>query len=627
MRKKFVFFALVPFLVFLLVVYLFLDRWVESGLEYAGERIAEAKVEIDGLHVGLMPLGIEFRRLQVANKRDPWKNVFETGRVKFLMDFSQLLRGKFIIETMEINDLILGTKRTSDGSLPPAPPPSHEPPGAISGLTQSVEQTVGSRLKEAPVFDLGRLRAQLNIDSLLNVKNLKTVQYADSVKRLAESVKAHWGEGLGEIQQAKVKLAEVETKLRAIKPNELKTIESITSAVTTVNDATAAITSINQTFSARRTALATDIEALSSAVGSMNGVIDQDYEMLRSLARIPSVSLSGMASLLIGRQMYDEVLEYLSWVAFVRDKIPVVRSTPDIETPPRMRGQDIRFPVAQSYPKFWIKNAVLSGGTDSAQNTNYYYVKGTISNISNNQMITRKPLSAQLTATRAGSVSIRLGATIDRTTDVPRDDYQASAQGLVVKGIELGRADFLPSSISRALAGVDVAVRVPARDVDATAQIGFRNIALSFERDPRTVVERLVHDVLTSIHAFSTTLHVWSREGRLDVALTTDLDDQLVAETKKVVGAEITRLQNELRAKLNERVAQKKAEAEHLVSERLGEARGEVRALEATMSQNLALAQTKKKELEDRIEQEKNRQTDAAKKKLEDAVKGLFKKP
>ena len=118
MRKKFVYFALIPVVLIGILLYFFLDGWIESGLEYAGGKIVGAKVEIDHLRLTINPIGMEFSRLQVTDPNDGWKNSFETGKVKFALNFGQLLRGKYIIETMEVNDLILGTKRTSDGSFP-----------------------------------------------------------------------------------------------------------------------------------------------------------------------------------------------------------------------------------------------------------------------------------------------------------------------------------------------------------------------------------------------------------------------------------------------------------------------------------------------------------------------------
>ena len=118
MRKKFILYVLIPAHHHRVVVYFFIDGWVEAGLETAGESVVGAKVEIDHLKLTLFPLGVTFERMQVANPDDPWKNIFETRHVGFTMDAGQLLRGKYIIETMEVKDLILGTKRTTDGSIP-----------------------------------------------------------------------------------------------------------------------------------------------------------------------------------------------------------------------------------------------------------------------------------------------------------------------------------------------------------------------------------------------------------------------------------------------------------------------------------------------------------------------------
>jgi hypothetical protein len=46
---------------------------------------------------------------------------------------------------------------------------------------------------------------------------------------------------------------------------------------------------------------------------------------------------------------------------------------------------------------------------------------------------------------------------------------------------------------------------------------------------------------------------------------------------------------------------------------------------ESQVNDKLALVEGKKKELENKIESEKQKQTDSVKKKAEDALKGLFK--
>jgi uncharacterized protein (TIGR03545 family) len=205
MRKKFVFFILVPLLLFCVAIYLFADRWIESALEAVGEGIVGAKVEIDHLHISVSPIAIEFARLQVASPKDPWQNIFETGKVRFALNFGQLLRNKYIIETMEVNNLVFGTKRLTDGSLPQPKP--EESPSIIAQATAAVTREV----QKAPVFDLDKLRKGLNIDSLVNVQNLRTVQHLDSLKTQVQEASQQWDATLADIDKSKRQITEIQT--------------------------------------------------------------------------------------------------------------------------------------------------------------------------------------------------------------------------------------------------------------------------------------------------------------------------------------------------------------------------------------------------------------------------------
>jgi hypothetical protein len=100
----------------------------------------------------------------------------------------------------------------------------------------------------------------------------------------------------------------------------------------------------------------------------------------------------------------------------------------------------------------------------------------------------------------------------------------------------------------------------------------------------------------------------------------------LTARTKKVIGDEFAKLQNDIRAKVDQRIAEKRAEFEKLFNQKKDEALSQLKGYESLVNQNFALLDGKKKELDARIDQEKKKQTDAAKKQIEDAVKGLFKK-
>ncbi len=615
MRKKFVLFILIPLLILLVVTYLFIDRWIESGLESAGEDIVGARVEIDNLSLGISPLGIRFDRLQVANPRDTWKNLFETGRVAFAMNFGQLLRGKTIIETMEVNNLILGTRRTTNGALPR----SRKESASNSFIGEAV-QTLERSVRNAPVFDLAQLRRQFNIDSLLNVQRLETLHYLDSLKGAALDASKQWDAALADLEKSKQRAATIEANVRAIDVNKLNDVGNITQAINTANDAYKGINEIKQTVDNRRAVITTQVTGLARSVGQIDDVVKQDIDRTLRLARLPDLSAKGIAELLLGKEIFNKAASYLYWVDWARTNIPKYMPKPDKEpSPPRMKGQDIHFPEERSYPKMWIKKILISGGTDQSQEPEYIHAKGQVLNISSNQRISGAPLTVDLSGTQGGKLSLTLGALFDRRNEVPLDNYKASVAGLRLADFQLGQSDFLPSKITGAGLNSELEIRVPGNEFDSRAKLHFSNLQIVFDTTARNLGERLAREVLSSIKGFDADVRVWNTGGGMDIALATNLDQLIGSKLKEVAGAELTKIQNELKAKVEAKIAEKRAEAEKIFAQKKQEAEAKVKDFETSISGYLASVDAKEKELNDRLDKLK-------KGALEELGKGLFKK-
>lgn len=622
MRKKFLWFVLVPFITLLLAVALFIDRWVERGLEAAGEEIVGARVEIDNLSLSLSPIGIRFARIQVANPKDPWKNIIETGGVAFALDFGQLLRNKYIIETMEVNRLLVGTKRTTDGSLPPRPREESSSPGV---LRQAADAVVG-RVEQAPLFDLEALRRSLNIDSLINLSSLQSLQHVDTLKARVQDASREWETTLAEIERSKQRLTEMETAAKAINISELKSIDAITGAINNLTTISTNINELNNTFTARRSSITNQVNAISASVSIIDDLAKADYERVRSLARLPDLSTQGLATLLLGKTLLQEINYYLGWMEYARATVRSYTPAPQYEKPKRFEGQDIHFPVERSYPKLWIKNITISGGTDPKQDTAAVFITGEVKDITDNQRLTGLPLSVALSGRKGRSFDGRFNAVFDRRNEVPVDDYTVSVSGIPISSFSLGRSTFLPATITRSAARFDVGVHIPGNQFDSNLKMVFGGTVVQFERAPKNDVERIARQVLEGIHGFTATVRLWNTGGPFNLAFSTDLDDQLASRARRVVGEELIRIQQEIRNTVDRRIAAYRADLDRHFQQKKAEALTRIASYERLLNERLALVEGKKKELEARVEEEKKKQTDAAKKKLEDAVKGLFKK-
>lgn len=604
MRKNFVFFVLVPLLIVMVIVYFFIDGWVESGLEAAGEAAVGARVEIDHLKLTLSPIAIEWGRLQVANPNDTWTNMFETGKTRFAMNFGQLLRGKYIIETMEVNDLLIGTKRTTDGALPKPPSMKEEPQGGRNAFASVATQALNKTVEQTPVFNVDNLRKGLNVDSLVKTLDVRTLKYVDSLKTQVLAASQQWQSSLNDLESSKARLQQIETNVKAINPNELKGIDKITTAISTVDNSIKGINEIKQTFDTRQASITADIQRVSGSVGGIDDVVKQDYQKLLSMAKLPNLNTSGIAQLLVGHEMYKRALSYLHWVDFAREHIKTSSTKPEEEKPPRMKGQNIYFPVEHSFPKFWIKKVLISGGKGESPAEEYIRAKGEILNISNDQTITGEPLTASLEGLEGGGRSFTLGALIDRRKETPYDEYKASLGGVPLSAFEIGKSDFLPTKVTNAVMSSSVNVTVPGSRFDSRTRLRFSGVKMQFEAEPKNTIERIVRNVLQGVTAFEVSLRLWNTGDHFDVALSTDLADQISARIKDALGAEFTKLQNDLRSKLDGIIKGKRQEFEKLYASKKADVEGKLAGYQSLVNEKLAFVDGKKKELTDRLEKE-----------------------
>lgn len=635
MRKKFVYYALIPAVILLIVVYLFIDRWVAAGLETAGEAITGAKVEVEHCSVTLSPIGLQWSRLQVADPREPMKNLFETGTVRFALNFGQLLRGKYIIESMEVNDLVLGTQRTTSGALPKKPEPEKPKeekktetagPGMVASLTEQASSALGVNKPTMPNFDIASIRKNLNVDSLLNPNNLRSYRLIDSLKQQVQAASQQWNATLAQMEESKQRLATIENNVKSINVNNLKTVDQIVSTLNTVKSTVKTADEVKQSFTAQQKALTERVNSFTTAAKSIDDAVKEDYNRVLTVARLPDVSMKGLAAMVLGKDIMAQANTYLYWIDFARKNVPSGSKTAKEQPPGRMKGQNIHFPEERGYPRFWIRKMLLSGGTDKKQHSDYFYAKGEILNVTDNQHITGQPMTAELMLSKGGSLSVDLRALFDRRHDESLDTYHAALRGARIGTMQMGQADFLPSRITDAVADASIDVQVPGNTFDSNTKIRFSNLKFVFEAEPRNTVERIVRDVLQSVNAFSVNLRMWNPGNKFDVAFTTDLDDQITSRAKKVIGDEITRIQNDLRNQLNQRIAQKRKEYETLFNQKRNEVMNRVKGYESLVNDKLAMVQGKQNELQKKLDDEKKKQEDAVKKKGQDLLKGIFKK-
>lgn len=604
MRKKIVFFVLIPLLILLVIAWIFMDCWIEAGLERAGEELVGARVEIDGLDISLSPLLIQFVRLQVASNTDSMRNLFETGRVRYAMSLAQLLRGKTVIESMQVENLVLGTRRTRNGFIANRRGYLLPDSGEVS-YSEQIKQLLQNTLGSTPIFDPALWRSSLNIDSLVKAQNFQTLALVDSLQRDVAAASSQWDSTLTTFRESEERLQEIRTSLTAIKPAELKTVEQITAALKTVDESRKAVQDFRNTFQDRYQSITGQVQELTAAAGTLDEAMAQDVRQVLALARLPDINAMGLAELFIGKKILTDAERAAEWIDRGRTLAKRYTPAPDFIKPPRFRGQDIYFPVERGYPKLWIKELKISGGSDRAQNPDYIYLQGLVKNISSEQRVAGVPLSIALQGTRGGSLDVTFSGTIDRRQQQPQDEYNIKMTGLQLRAFDLGKTDFLPTMVPGAVLGMNLAVNMPGEGFRVQGDLQLRSLQLTFQQEPRNIGERLARDVLADVNGFNAGFKIWSAAEGAGASFTTDLDDQFAAGIKRVVGAELAALQNQVRSRVEKEIAGKRAALEKAFAAKRDEVEGKLNAYKALADENFRMLEEKKKELEQRLEQAK----------------------
>jgi uncharacterized protein (TIGR03545 family) len=603
MRKNFIYFVLVPILILLIVVYLFVDTWVEAEIEDAGETVIGAKVEIDDLKIKFFPLSVEWSKIQVANPYDPWTNLFETGNLKFEMDVNQLLRKKYIIETVEINGLAIGSKRKTSGALPESKRKKSTLLTAEGTFRKTADDFISQLKQTTPIFDLARLKGNFNPDSLIKILDIQTVAKLDSIKQQVTRASKQWDASINDFEISKTKILDIDTKIKAIDPSQLNNVQSIMNAITVVDNSFKSVNEIKTTFENRYKSINSDINTIASSVDSVDDIVKRDFQHLKDMARLPSINTPSIAQLIVGNEMYKRVTGYLGYADIARQNIKKYQPEPEYEKPMRLEGQNIIFPSPGAYPKFWIKQVVISGG---GKQGDLFVGKGFVKNISDNQIITGLPITADVEGDLTNNRSIKISGLIDRRKDIPHDEYSASLKGVPTGEFRLGKSDFLPSILKDGILSSSVKLALPGNSFDANADFRFSNYILQFEKDSKNIFESIVRQVLERVKEFNVNLRMWNTKGSIDIALATDLDNQIAKRLQEIVGEELAKLQNQLKSKFDSFISQKRNEFQKFYNAKINEIKEQLNIYQTLINDQLSFVETKKKELTDRLEKEKS---------------------
>lgn len=545
-------------------------------IESTCESIFEAKCDVGSVNIKFFDSTFSLKRLEVANKKEPMKNLFSVDSVTFDFDMLQLLKARFVANELSILGVDTNTDRKYSGDISAkkaAKIQKKKEKQAKKAAKQNSESEFMKAVKGKSDVAMNTIKDsvsgvfdQYNPENIVkNVsENLKTPVVSkdiqEQVKELVEKYKAKPG-----VLDEKTK--EVQASINTISSIN---IDSIKSDPTKIKDALDSINSVKNDVESLKNEVEktlNEVQADSNSVTKMGtsiqDAINSDKNLVTSeINKITSLRLDDGMNFISGT--FDSVLYqvlgdyypyYTKLMTFIesaknsekKDKKKKEKKTATVIH--RSEGRMVYY-KNDSAPKLWIKKAAGSGPSFSF----------TAAHISNDMDKTGKPATADVLFNfKDIDHSAKLTADTRSTGNNPiiTADYSCNKLPLAYPASKFGNIPGVPG-IDSSVSKLDFTFKVFEKDGFSLSGNGlFNQMVLSAPAFEPKFAYDIFANTLSSINTMSVGVKAgYTASSGLDLKLTTDADKRFMnafsAEMTNQLGIVKEKAEAEIVAKINQ---------------------------------------------------------------------------
>jgi uncharacterized protein (TIGR03545 family) len=573
-------------------LFLFRNQIATAIIEKSGAAIFGAKVEVDNVYLKPFELHISWDKFQVTDRKNTWQNLFETGKCEFFLTFKPLLDKKVIIENMELSHLQFNTKRKTDGKLPPKakkPPKEKEP----SKLMMLVKKNLEEEKSKIPIFNPKQLEKKINVDAILAELNFQTPAKADSVKKIAETRYAFWKDKIDDNNYEK-EVRDIKTQVNTLDIKAIDNIIELEKQLTTAQNVYNKSQKLWSDFNSDKKELEQDLNTLKHLKDDIPDWIKNDYQRALALAQLPDFSVENIALILFGDRVTGGLLQVMDAIERSRE-LAAQKEKPVKEVKPEKMPH---------LPSFWIKNIAVSLSTKDDLQLN-----GKVTNVSNNQKRTKKPMEFQLKGQKENLGNIILNAIFDYRTDASQEKFSLDVSQVPIRNLKLAKFELLPEKLTSGEAKLSSSLNFTEQEITSSIQFAAEQIKFDYTSQPKMNPEltRIARSITEAIDKITFDVDMKQTDSRFHLKLNSNLDNLIAQQMKRIISEEIERAKLELRRKVEKELAKYQQEFDKLVAEKQKELESEIAKITKQVDEQKEMVLAKKREIEQKIDTEKKK--------------------
>ncbi|BCS97469.1 hypothetical protein DSLASN_31010 [Desulfoluna limicola] len=342
-------------------------------LQKSGETLMGAEVSVEGLDVGPVSLDLAWERLDIADAKDPWKNLVETGPGRLTFAWAPLLKGCFVVESLTAEGVVVGGDRLVKAR---AVGGSGDVGKTSASLSRWLQTRLESRAERLPVLQVEDGANRDRVLALIRDEGLDTPLRVAQAQETIRSRVAGWKQRIrnrGFEYRAKA----IGDTLDAMNYKKAETQEELTEMLAKARTLTRELDSLRLEIRQERSEAASEVARLRTWKGAFRGWVEEDKKRLSSMAHLDTRGLKDVADTLFSHRLGAVM-------------VPMIRR---FETLRALgygveEGQDTPEPMseAQPWPRLWVKKAVVRVASGDLR------LNGVVTDFSSNQVKAGEPL-------------------------------------------------------------------------------------------------------------------------------------------------------------------------------------------------------------------------------------------
>ncbi len=595
MARLFRWTAIVPLTLLLVLIatawLLYADRLVEKSVEDYGADLVGAQVDVATADLRLREGRVELSGLAVTNPDSPMRNLFEASEIVADIRMQPLLTRKVIVQEVAVRGLRFGTERSTSGAL--------DPPRPESGRLMREIETWRNRLA-IPPLDLSALDKVVNIEGIA-LDSLESVRLVRATTQLADSLRTDWGTRLAALNPAPTidSARSVLERLQTANPLRLGvagTAQLVNSGRRTLNSVTQLRTGLAQLDSSVQFGM----QSVNERINQLGAARQRDYRYALGLLKLPSFEAPDISLAIFGEAAAARLTSILYFLRRAEDVLPPGLQPRRFLGPKRARrpGTTVTFPEAGEYPRFLLEQADFDFSLEGRGASAGTYA-ARLAGVTTAPAVYGRPTVVSVTKAGGSGSALDVGieAVLDHTGQVIRDSVRARIDGV---GLPVLRLPRLGAQLALGVGANELTLRRVGSEL--SGRLAWRSDSVTWslltegDGGQGSGLEGRIRDLLwrtiSSIRTADVEIELTGSVTRPVLGIRSNIGREVTRSIRAELGREIQRVERDVRAEVDRRVA-----------ERVTEVRQRVEALETEVAQRVGIDREQAATLRAELEQ------------------------